>query len=263
MFQYYIDHFPENRRIFVYIYLSCLGLIFINALVFLLFARLQKQLDLKRETDMLQAQLSLQESSINRLETLYNRTRAFRHDIKNHILLMDVLAEQGKYEELKSYLRELSGVVDESDYVRISGISAVDAILNEKMYEAQAQDITTGFDVADLGKSGAAPIDLCIILSNALDNAIEANLQVEPKSERFIKLKAHGNESFCVISVSNPTAKAPEKNAEGDFITTKEDTDAHGFGLKSIENTTKKYNGERIAKCENGVFTLVVRLNSR
>ena len=60
-----------------------------------------------------------------------------------------------------------------------------------------------------------------------------------------------------------PVAKAPKTNAEGDFITTKEDTDAHGFGLKSIENTAKKYKGERIAKCEDGVFTLVVRLNSR
>ena len=94
VFQYYIDNFPEDRRIIVYIYLSCLGLIFINTLVFVLFARLQKQMDLKRETDMLQTQLSLQESSINRLETLYNRTRTFRHDIKNHILLLNVLAEQ-------------------------------------------------------------------------------------------------------------------------------------------------------------------------
>ena len=154
-------------------------------------------------------------------------------------------------------------MIDESDCVRISGVSAVDAILNEKMYEAQAQDITTSFDVVNLDKNDIAPIDLCIILSNALDNAIAANLQVEPHSDRFIRLKVHGNETFSVISVSNPTAKAPEKNAEGDFITTKDDTDAHGFGLKSIENTAKKYNGERIAKCEDGIFTLVVRLNSR
>lgn len=262
VYQFYIENYPENSRILTYIYLSCLGLVFINILVFVLFGRLQKQLDLKREKDMLSSQVLLQTQSINRLETLYNRTRSFRHDIKNHILVMNLLAEKENYGELKKYLRDMSGVIDESDYVRISGISAVDAILNEKMYEAQGEDITTGFDVVNLDKNKIEPLDLCIILSNALDNAIEANLQIEDKTRRYIKVKVHGNETFSVISVSNPVETAPEKNSAGLFSTTKSDKDAHGFGLKSIESTVSKYRGEMLAKAEDGVFTLVVRLNS-
>lgn len=262
VYQFYVDKYPENGRILTYIYLSCLGLVFINILVFILFGRLQKQLDLKREKDMLASQLSLQSDSINRMETLYNRTRSFRHDIKNHILIMNMLAEQGNYDELKKYLQDMSGVIDESDYVRISGISAVDAILNEKMYEAQALDITTSYDVINLDKNNIEPLDLCIILSNALDNAIEANMNVENKDSRYIKLKVHGNETFSVISVSNPVSAAPKKNDSGGFVTSKSDTDAHGFGLKSIENTALKYKGEMLAKAEDGTFTLVVRLNS-
>ena len=261
VYQYYIVNYPENKRISTYIFLSCIGLVYINVVVFMLFGRLQKQMALKRETDMLSSLLSEQTDSISRMETLYNRTRTFRHDIKNHILVMNMLAEQGKYDELKNYLREMSGVIDESDYVRISGISAVDAILNEKMYEAQAQDITTGFDVVNMDKNTVAPLDLCIILSNALDNAIEANMRVPDKNDRYIKLKIHGNETFSVISVTNPMAEKPKRLANGSFVTLKEDSDAHGFGLKSIENTALKYNGEMIAKPEDGVFTLVVRLN--
>ena len=264
VFQYYLENSPEadGALISYYIYLSGAGLIFINVLVFVLFSRLQKQLGLKRDTDILTAQLAQQEMSVNRMETLYNRTRAFRHDIKNHILLMNMLAEQENYGELKKYLRDMSGIIDESDYVRISGISAVDAILNEKMYEAQAKDITTNFDVVNLDKNNVQPIDLCIILSNALDNAIEANALIEDASARYIKLKVHGNETFSVISVSNPAAREPEKLSSGAFATSKEDAESHGFGLKSIENTMKKYKGEMVAKCEDGVFTLVVRLNS-
>jgi len=262
VYQFYVENYPENKRILAYIYLSCLGLLFINILVFVLFGRLQKQMDLKREKDMLSSQLSLQSASINRMETLYNRTRSFRHDIKNHILIMNMLAEQGNYDELKKYIRDMSGVIDESDYVRISGISVVDAILNEKMYEAQALDITTSYDVINLDKNNIEPLDLCIILSNALDNAIEANTGVENKEERYIKLKVHGNETFSVISVSNPFGGTPKKNASGGFSTSKSDVDAHGFGLKSIENTAAKYRGEMLAKAEDGVFTLVVRLNS-
>lgn len=263
VFQYYMENGAVTGRMLPYIYASCAGLILTNVLVFMLFARLNKQLALKREKDMLESQLRQQEDSINRLETLYNRTRAFRHDIKNHILLLNVLAEQKKYDELRDYLREISGVIDESDYVRISGISVVDAILNEKMYEAQAKDITTSYDVFNLDKNDIEPLDLCIILSNALDNAIEANMTVADPARRYIKLKVHGNETFSVLSVSNPVDAVPKKNHAGKFLTSKSDAESHGFGLKSIENTAKKYNGEMLAKNEDGVFTLVVRLNTK
>ena len=261
IYQFYVENYPENGRIIAYIYLSCLGLVFINILVFVLFGRLQHQLDLRREKDVLSSQLRQQTASINRLETLYNRTRSFRHDVKNHILVMRMLSDQGKYEELKKYLQDLSGVVDESDYVRISGVSAVDAILNEKMYEAQSNEIRTSFDVINLDKNNIEPLDLCIILSNALDNAIEANLRVEDKEQRYIKVKVHGNETFSVISVSNPVAEEPKKTGTA-FLTTKKDKEAHGFGLKSIESAAAKYRGEMLAKAEDGVFTLVVRLTA-
>lgn len=261
VFQFYFEHYPLDERIAGYVFVSCGGLIFINILVFVLFGKFRKQLALARDAEMLASLLTQQENSVKRLETLYNRTRSFRHDIKNHILLLNMLAEKGDIEEIKKYLHDLGGVIDESDYVRITGISAVDAILNEKMYEAQAKDITTGYDCINLEKNDVLPLDLCIILSNALDNAIEANCLIEDKTRRYIKVKAHGNETFTVISVSNPTDSEPKRNQKGLFDTSKADGDAHGFGLRSIESTVNKYNGEMLLKCEDGVFTLVIRLN--
>lgn len=262
VYQFYIENYPADRRIVNYILASCVGLLFVNVLVFVLFRRLQHQMTEKRDTDILTSQLALQESSVRNLETAYNRTRAFRHDIKNHILLMNMLAEQGKYDELKNYLKDMSGVIDESSYVRISGISAVDAILNEKLYEAQSKNINTAYDVVNLDKNSIKPLDMCIILSNALDNAIEANERIEDPDRRYIRLKIHGNETFSVISVSNPTDEVPKKSGTNTFLTSKSDADNHGFGLKSIENTVGKYRGEMLCKCEDGVFTLVIRLNS-
>ncbi len=263
VFQFYFENYPVDERIAVYVYVSCGGLIFINALVFFLFGKFRKQLALAGDTAMLSSLLTQQENSVKRLETLYNRTRSFRHDIKNHILLLNVLAEKGDIDAIKKYLGDLGGTVDESDYVRITGISAVDAILNEKMYEAQSKDITTNYNCINLEKNDVLPVDLCIIFSNALDNAIEANCRIEDKTRRYIKLKAHGNETFTIISVSNPTDKEPKKNAFGLFDTSKADTDSHGFGLRSIESTVSKYNGEMIVKCEDGVFTMVLRLNNK
>ena len=262
VFQYYLERYPGDGTIRWYLYISSGGLLFINLLVFIFFRRMRRQMILKRDTDLLTSQLALQEASIKNLETAYNRTRHFRHDIQNHILLMNMLAEQGKYEELKNYLKEMSGVIDESSYVRISGISAVDAILNEKLYEAQSRSITNSYDVVNLDKNPVKPLDLCIILSNALDNAIEANCRIENADARWLKLKIHGNGAFTVISVSNPVAQEPKKTAGNGFASTKENADDHGFGLKSIESTVEKYKGEMLCKCEEGVFTLVVRLNA-
>ena len=261
VYQYYIEAYPNDQQIISYIYISCVGLVFINLLVFILFWRLNRQMNIKRENDILTSQLSQQAASVKRLESAYNRTRSFRHDIKNHILLMQMLAERGCFEELKSYIGELRGIIDESSYVRISGISAVDAILNEKLYEAQAKAITTSFDVVNLDKNNIKPLDLCIILSNALDNAIEANEKIENPDERYIKLKIHGNEAFCVLSVSNPANGAPVKDKTG-FLTSKPDAENHGFGLKSIKSAVQKYKGEMLCKCEDGVFTLVIRLRA-
>lgn len=263
VFQYYIEISPPENRIVRYIYISGGGLIFINVIVFALFRKLENQLEMKRENDLLQSQLRLQENSISNLENSYNRTRAFRHDIKNHILTMNMLAEQGNIDELKAYLKEMSGVIDESAYVRISGISAVDAILNEKLYEAQSRSITTNYDVINLDKNSIKPMDLCIILSNALDNAIEANEKIENEDERFIKLKIHGNETFSVISVANPTVSTENKTVDVEgTVTAKKDKENHGIGLRSIKSSVRKYNGEMLCKTENGVFTIVIRLPS-
>lgn len=262
VFQFILEVYEPVQQIRAYIYISCVGIILINAVVFVLFWFNQRQAVIKRENALLTSQLTLQESSVKNLENAYNRTRTFRHDIKNHILTMNILAENGDIEEIKKYLKEMSDILDESSYVRITGISAVDAILNEKLYEAQSDSITTNYDVMKLEKCCIKPVDMCIILSNALDNAIEANKAIEDPEKRYIKLKIYGDEAYTVISVTNPTVNDPVKMSAGNIRTTKKDSENHGLGLKSIESTTRKYDGEMLIKCEDNVFTIVLRLNA-
>lgn len=262
VFQYIIETYELNQQIKAYIYLSCTGIILINAVVFIMFWLNQRQQGIKRENDLLTSQINLQETSIKNLENAYNRTRNFRHDIKNHLLTMNILAENEDIDEIKKYLKEMSVILDESSYVRITGISAVDAILNEKLYEAQAHSITTNYDVSAMEKNSIKPVDMCIILSNALDNAIEANQSIENPQNRYIKLKMSGNGEYTVISVINPTDKIPVKRSPNTYVTSKNDAKNHGFGLKSIESTAKKYGGEMLTKYEDGIFTLVIKLNA-
>lgn len=262
VFQYIVEKYNPEAHISAYIYISCIGSILINVLVFILFWRNQHQSVIKRENDILSTQINVQEASIKNLENAYNRTRHFRHDIKNHMLTMNILAENGDLEEIKKYLKEMNGIIDESSYIRITGISAVDAILNEKLYEAQSDSITTNFDVVNMEKNSIKPVDMCIILSNALDNAIEANRKIENPEDRYIKLKMHGDSTYSIISISNPAAAAPVRLNANSYQTSKNDTDNHGFGLKSIKSTADKYRGDMLTKFDDGVFTLIIKLNA-
>lgn len=102
--------------------------------------------------------------------------------------------------------------------------------------------------------------DLAIILSNGLDNAIEAARQVK-KVRPFLSVRAEMKEDFLKINISNNTAIEPEI-IEGKIATTKEDKWLHGLGLDSIQTIARSYQGESFIAYENHIFSLTVVLNN-
>ncbi len=260
VFQYYSAKLPGEAYMQEYIFVAIIGLVFINIMVFTLFARLQSQLEMRGQYELLEQQMALQKESIRRMEEAYTHMRELRHDLNNHLLCMNTLIEQGEYEALKQYLKAMTATVEERSYVAISGNSAVDAILNEKLIAAQKQQINTSFDVCDLHSTKVQPMDLCIALSNALDNAIEACEKIPDPTGRYLRLRIQQEENFLVLSVANPVVAPPRKFGSL-YRTEKADRERHGFGLRSIRTTLKKYHGELITRCEDQVFTIVIKFN--
>ena len=282
VFQYYVDSMPPEARvwgnvstvtvngaeynvpgltIYGYIVAAAIGLFFINVLVFTLFARSQRNAEQLRTYELQQKQNEMQSRSIERLESSYTLMRELRHDMQNQLVVLNSLVETEKYDELKAYIKTMMNTVDEAAFMTISGQSAVDAILNDKLAAAHKAKVATSFDIAKLdGELFARPMDLCIILANALDNALEACAKLPEGAEKYIKLKIARTEDYIVISCANPTAEAP-KQVGGRFVSDKKDAKNHGFGLQSIMDTAKKYRGEHMTRCEDGVFTIIVKLN--
>ncbi len=259
VYQYYIDLLAPGEDINIYIIVSTIGLVFINVLVFTLFSKLQNQLEIKRSADLLNTQMRLEKESFKRIEESYNRTRELRHDLKNHIFSLKGLAESGTKEELLGYLEKMTDAVEEATYVSMSKNSAVDAVLNEKLLYAQKNSVSTQFDVAPLGDMKLSAMDVCTVLSNALDNAVEACAQIPEKSERYIDVKISDLGNELIISVKNPALSAPQKRA-GRYISAKKDKENHGLGLQSIKRTVEKLKGDMLIKYEDGVFNLVVSM---
>ncbi len=259
VYQYYIDLLAPGEDINIYIIISTVGLVFINVLVFTLFSKLQNQLEIRRNADLLNTQMRLEKESFKRIEESYNRTRELRHDLKNHIFVLKGIAENGTKEEMLSYLEKMTDAVEEATYVSMSKNSAVDAILNEKLLYAQKNGISTQFDVTPLENTKIPAMDICTILSNALDNAVEACVKFENFSDRYIDVKIDDSENEMIISVKNPSTEAPKRRA-GAYISRKKDKENHGLGLKSIKRTVDKHKGDMLVKYENGIFNLVISL---
>lgn len=258
VYQYYIELLSPGEEINAYIIISTIGLVFINLLIFFLFSKLQNQLELERNQILISTQMRLEKESFQKMEESYNRTREIRHDMKNHILSLKGLAENADKAQLLDYLEKMTDALEEATYISVSHNSAVDAIINEKLLTAQKNSIATHFDVVPLNYEGVPSMDICTILSNALDNAIEACEKIENPSERYINLKI-SEDNGIFISVSNPSSEAPKKRA-GIIISSKKDTENHGLGLKSIKRTVDKHNGDMLTKYQDGIFTLIAEL---
>ena len=190
-----------------------------------------------------------------------NEIRAMRHDMKNNIQVLKLLLEKGEYEKMKDYLDEMGDNLENADISAHTGSTIADAIIADKTMEAAKYDLM-------LKSSGTisgieiSPVDMCKILANLLDNAIEAasvpELSELDSSVRMIRLQFRKTDNFFMISVVNPCFAAPNIE-DGKIVTKKKDSKNHGFGIHNIESASENYGGELSVNCEERPYGFEVR----
>lgn len=186
------------------------------------------------------------------VENMYRQIRGWRHDYRNHIQMMKVLAANGDMEGLRAYLDELDEDLNTVDTVVKTGNAMADAILNSKISFAKAKDIPVRVDAHIPVKLRMSELDLCVIIGNLFDNAIEASIALPPK-ERMIRVYMDMKGTQLYISFTNFTAQKKRKKIGGLFQTTK--GDGHGFGLVRIDNIIERLDGYLSRNSEDGAFT--------
>ena len=120
------------------------------------------------------------------VQNIYSQMRGWRHDYHNHIQTM--LALTDKPEELRDYLWTLNADLTSVDTVLKTGNVMVDAILNSKLSLIKSKQITVNAKAVVPSELRISEVDLCVIIGNLLDNAMEACLKQENESERFIRI---------------------------------------------------------------------------
>lgn len=185
------------------------------------------------------------------IESMYTKMRGWRHDYHNHIQAMQASMAMGKYEEVNAYLRQLNDDLVNVDTVIKTGRVMVDAILNGKINIASQNDIVVNAKAKIPDKTPLTDVDLCVIIGNLLDNAIEENKNL-PISNRFIRIYIGQKNTQFYLAFTNAAGK---KNVrQGNLFASSKGLN-HGFGLMRVESIVKKYGGLFSADSEDGGFT--------
>lgn len=202
-------------------------------------------------------QNELLERHYEEVENMYRQVRGWRHDYKNHIQVMKNHLEAGEYDLLRSYLKTLNDDLIEIDTVLKTGNVMADAILNSKLTLAKNKGINTSATAKLPETLSVSQTDFCVIVSNLMDNAIEAVLQIPDEEKRFVRVYVGIFKGQLYISVSNSVGTELRKIAKS-YYTTK--GEGHGFGLKRIDKIAAKYGGYVNRQDEGDVFATEVML---
>lgn len=195
---------------------------------------------------------------VGEVENIYKEMRGWRHDYHNHVQLMKAYLAQEQYGQADAYLNSLDTDLMLVDTIHKTGNVMIDAILNSKISLARSKEIAVNAKAIVPKELQVQPVDLCVIIGNLLDNAIEACGKIQDAEKRFIRVYIGVHKEMLYISVSNSVGGEVRRSGLM-YITTKT-AGSHGFGLVRIDKIVEKYNGFVDRDHEEGVLATEVML---
>lgn len=198
--------------------------------------KMEKMIEMEKELEQLQRE---------HYETLLQKeedTKRYRHDLNNHLLCMRKLAEEGDYHRMQEYLIKMQGQMHQiSKEHYITGNKIMDMIFNYYLPQVEEGAIITvkGKCSDDIGISD---VDLCSIVSNLVQNAVEAVNNMHVK-DRFIKVEIKRGMGHLMIMIQNSLERGIQYKENGRIRTIKRDEKSHGMGIINVENAVIRNGG--------------------
>lgn len=185
---------------------------------------------------------SMLKASLRETEQSFGIWQKSVHDYKNNIIALTQLAEDGRLDEIKSYLNEENKLLDKRTFYIKTGNSVADAVINTKYKSAAEKNISFTVN-AELNEGcKIKDTDLANILGNLIDNAVEASAN---ETEPYIDVVIGRQKSFLIIKVTN------KFTGEFSTSTSKDNPELHGIGIDSVRAVAEKYGGELNITCSD------------
>ncbi|BCZ44731.1 ATPase [Clostridium gelidum] len=251
------EYITSERQADVY-FIIAFGLVGMNMIVFYLINDiLEREMELHKNK-IFEMEVKSQTIIYESISKSFDNQKKKTHEYKNQIICIDSLVKKKNYAELEEYIKSISDNLNkELDAINTNNV-IVNAILNIKYQEAINKNIIFVIKVNDLSNVEISNEDIIVILSNLLDNAIEACDKCSGK--KILKFKFISENDFIIISVKN-TYSDNVLYDNGRILTSKENKEEHGIGINNIINTIKKYNGSYIIKSSRNQFYFSILIN--
>ncbi len=230
---------PSNPHLENVYLLVSIGLVIITVVMFYLMCDIVKRERRIREDDLFREKVKNQMDMYKSIYDNYELQRKRAHEYKNQIMCMEALLQKKEYDKLEKYITEIGGKLTDTDSNINTNNTLVDAIINTKYREMEERGMLLVLKFNEMANLWVEDEDIVVILSNLLNNAIEA---CEKCDQKTIKLKLMKEPDEIVISVRNTYNGVISKQGE-EFQTLKSEKEEHGLGIKNTIEAVEKYGG--------------------
>lgn len=248
-----IMYFPKPYSLVLFCISTLAMCISLTSIILILIMNTTSNLFVTNANKVLEKQIQNQLEHYEKMNVLWKDYLAFKHDYVNHMNCIKSIYKAGNINDLNNYIDQL----DDKFPVKMTfftGNYLVDSILSEKQDDAVAHSSEIDFSGTFDMKLPLTNTDLCIILTNAIDNAIECCSKLDGKS--IIKVNSEAIKGYFLLTISNPCKM--NCNNSLSLITTKSDKTKHGFGIGNIEKAVDNYNGKVDISTVNNQFIMKV-----
>ena len=224
--------------------------VFYFVFVILYYAETQKQAVLQRERDMLDAQFRMAQTEFFSLRQLQQNAASYRHDMRHHFALLQGMASEERIEEMKEYLKTAQSDMDAITPMRFCENETVNLILSAFAAKAKQSEILLSIDAKLPDSLLFSDTELCSLLSNALENAMQATEQLSDSNDRIIRLRMFSKNNKLCVDIRNRYQIEPRFHRG--LPAAKEQ--GHGFGTKSMIHIVEKHGGVVQFSVKDGWF---------
>lgn len=186
--------------------------------------------------------------------------RSLRHDIRNQYSYAEILLENGQYDEAKKFFRSIGNDIDVSLAYVDSGNKNIDAIINMEMSKADAKGVKTDVSVVVPPRLPFSDTALCSIISNLIDNAVEACVRFDLK-QQGVCVRIYPRQDYLYICVKNTLPSDVDRDRLLSLNTVKSDSVNHGYGTQIVKRLVAQYDGYVTYSVENDEFIAEAMIN--
>lgn len=227
----------------------CIVIFIANIAVLFLLEQIEQAARTRERLLALDQQLQIQIKNMEAASNLYAAQRKKVHDFRAHINVLDNLLQTHEYTAAEAYIVSVKEFQSERLLLVNTHHPILDALFNTKASFAESVGVEMDFEVNDLSKISLDAADMVVLLSNLIDNAIEACQKLNGK--KIVQITAVANDTFF-FTVRNTSA--PVEIINDSIPTTKQEPEMHGFGLENVKLILKKYSGDYAMSYKDGWF---------